>query len=227
MGSTSVGTVRYGLLGLVSNPRTAAGILTVQLYSYQSSTRASTMNSHVATSVLCTYEWMGSTRTGTVRYGLPGLVPVPNPRTAAGDLGGLCYPLLYGCTRTSTRSGTLNSPVATSVLYVLLDSSYEYRYGTIRYARSSTMNSHVATDDRVSAGCSRAVRGLSANTCYDDVPSYDWTRIPNPPYTTVLPYQTHSPGRTTGTARPLLPAIVQLYSYSAFPHRCSRRSTVA
>eukprot|EP01047_Picozoa_sp_COSAG01_P048949 COSAG01_NODE_4805_length_4730_cov_579.199482_6_plen_174_part_00 len=69
---------------------------------------------------------MGSTRTGTVRYGLPGLVPVPNPRTAAGDLGGLCYPLLYGCTRTSTRSGTLNSPVATSVLYVLLDSSYEY-----------------------------------------------------------------------------------------------------
>eukprot|EP01047_Picozoa_sp_COSAG01_P143469 COSAG01_NODE_75057_length_198_cov_208.777778_1_plen_58_part_01 len=52
MGSTSAGTVRYGLLGLVSNPRTAAGILTVQLYSYQSSTRASTMNSHVATSVL-------------------------------------------------------------------------------------------------------------------------------------------------------------------------------
>ena len=52
-------------------------------------------------------------------------------------------------------------------------------------------------------------------------------RTPNPPYTTVLPYRTHSPGRTTGTARPLLPAIVQLYSYSAFPHRCSRRSTVA
>eukprot|EP01047_Picozoa_sp_COSAG01_P147290 COSAG01_NODE_80248_length_121_cov_13078.954545_1_plen_25_part_10 len=25
MGSTSAGTVRYGLLGLVSNPRTAAG----------------------------------------------------------------------------------------------------------------------------------------------------------------------------------------------------------
>eukprot|EP01047_Picozoa_sp_COSAG01_P144445 COSAG01_NODE_76323_length_187_cov_17.636364_1_plen_46_part_10 len=45
---------------------------------------------------------MGSTRTGTVRYGLPGLVPVPNPRTAAGDLGGLCYPLLYGCTRTTS-----------------------------------------------------------------------------------------------------------------------------
>ena len=52
MGSTSAGTVRYGLLGLVPNPRTAAGILTVQLYSYQSSTRSSTMNSHVATSVL-------------------------------------------------------------------------------------------------------------------------------------------------------------------------------
>ena len=80
MGSTSAGTVRYGLLGLVPNPRAAAGILTVQLYSCQSSTRSSTMNAHVAT----------------------------------------------------------------SVLYVLLDSSYEYRYGTIRYARSSTMNSHVA-----------------------------------------------------------------------------------
>eukprot|EP01047_Picozoa_sp_COSAG01_P144603 COSAG01_NODE_76543_length_182_cov_35.626506_1_plen_53_part_01 len=53
---------------------------------------------------------MGSTSAGTVRYGLLGLVS--NPRTAAGDLGGLCYPLLYGCTRTtsSTRSGTLNSP---------------------------------------------------------------------------------------------------------------------
>jgi hypothetical protein len=173
MGSTSVGTVRYGLLGLVSNPRTAAGILTVQLYSYQSSTRASTMNSHVATSVLCTYEWMGSTRTGTVRYGLPGLVPVPNPRTAAGDLGGLCYPLLYGCTRTSTRSGTLNSPVATSVLYVLLDSSYEYRYGTIRYARSSTMNSHVATDSLRR----RSVLRLDKDT---ESTVHDRAPVPNP-----------------------------------------------
>jgi hypothetical protein len=47
---------------------------------------------------------MDSTSTGTVRYGLLGLVP--DPRTAAGILGGLCYPLLYGCTVPYARSST-------------------------------------------------------------------------------------------------------------------------
>eukprot|EP01047_Picozoa_sp_COSAG01_P087010 COSAG01_NODE_19831_length_986_cov_3.655017_1_plen_80_part_01 len=48
------------------------------------------------------------------------------------------------------------------------------------------------------------MRGLLANTRYDDVPPYDWTRTPNPPYTTVLPSDDlpRDSGTNTGAPHP-------------------------